>query len=113
MPFVDLGLMPEAASSLILPVLVGRQRAAKLLLLGDSFGAEEALELGIVTEVVDDGSVDEAARGLALRIAAKAPNAVMITKRLMTGNVATVKERNGEVSAEIGRAAGRERMGQY
>ena len=101
MPFVDLGLVPEAGSSLILPALVGRQRAAKLLLLGDRFGAEAALDLGIVTEVVDDGSVEEAARGLALRIAAKAPNAVMISKRLMNGNVAAVEQRIGEEAAEF------------
>jgi len=101
MPFVDLGLVPEAGSSLILPALVGRQRAAKLLLLADRFGAEEALDFGIVTEVVDDGSVEEAARGLALRIAAKAPNAVMITKRLMMGNVAAVEQRIGEEAAEF------------
>jgi enoyl-CoA hydratase/carnithine racemase len=101
MPFVDLGLVPEAGSSLLLPALVGRQRAAKLLLLGDRFGAEEALEMGIVTEVVDDGSVEDAARGLALRIAAKAPNAVMISKRLMNGNVAAVEQRIGEEAAEF------------
>jgi enoyl-CoA hydratase/carnithine racemase len=101
MPFVDLGLVPEAGSSLILPALVGRQRAARLLLLAEGFGAEEALDLGIVTEVVDDGSVEEAARGLALRIAAKAPNAVMMTKRLMMGNVAAVEQRIGEEAAEF------------
>jgi enoyl-CoA hydratase/carnithine racemase len=101
MPFVDLGLIPEAGSSLILPALIGRQRAAKLLLLADSFGAEEALDLGIVTEVVDDGSVEEAARGLALRIAAKAPNAVMISKRLLNGNIAAVEQRIGEEAAEF------------
>lgn len=101
LPFVDLGLVPEAGSSLILPALVGRQRAAKLLLLADRFGAEEALHLGIVTEVVDEGSVEEAARGLALRIAAKAPNAVTITKRLMMANVAAVEQRIGEEAAEF------------
>lgn len=101
LPFVDLGLVPEAGSSLILPALVGRQRAAKLLLLADRFGAEEALELGIVTEVVDDGSVEDAARGLALRIAAKAPKAVMISKRLMTGDTAAVEQRIAEEAAEF------------
>ena len=101
MPFVDLGLVPEAGSSLILPALVGRQRAARLLLLADSFRAGEALHLGIVTEVVDDGSVEEAARGLALRIAAKPPQAVMLTKRLMTRDSAAVERRIGEEAAEF------------
>ena len=46
MPFVDLGLVPEAASSLILPRLAGRRRAARYLLLGEPFGADEALAIG-------------------------------------------------------------------
>lgn len=100
LPFVNLGLIPEAGSTLILPALIGRQRAAKLLLLGDPFGAEEALDYGIVTEVVDDGSVEEATRTLALRIAAKAPNAVMISKRFMTSSAA-VEQRIGEEAAEF------------
>jgi enoyl-CoA hydratase/carnithine racemase len=91
LPFVDLGLVPEAGSSLLLPALVGRQRAAKHLLLCDSFGAEAALEYGLVIEVVDDGVVEEAARGLALRIAAKAPNAVLLSKKLLQGDDALAR----------------------
>jgi enoyl-CoA hydratase/carnithine racemase len=99
MPFVDLGLVPEAGSSLLLPALIGRRRAAKHLLLGEPFGADVALDYGIASEVVDDGAVEETARSLALRIAAKAPQAVMLSKKLMLGNSAVVLERIAEEAA--------------
>ena len=62
LPFVDLALVPKAGSTLLLPQLVGRRRAARYLLLGEPFGADEALEIGLVSHVVpaggrgDDGS---------------------------------------------------------
>ena len=59
MPFVDLGLVPEAASSLLLPRLAGR-RAARYLLLGEPFGAEEAREWGLVSTVVAKGKLEDA-----------------------------------------------------
>lgn len=84
MPFVDLALVPEAASSLLLPRLVGRQRAAKHLLLGEPFDAETALGYGIVTEIVAEAELEARLRAMALRIAAKPPAAVRITKQLIT-----------------------------
>ena len=60
MPFVDLGLVPEAASSLLLPRLAGRRRAARYLLLGEPFGAEEASEWGLVSKVVPQGGLARA-----------------------------------------------------
>ncbi len=61
MPFVDLGLVPEAASSLLLPRLAGRRRAARYLLLGEPFGPEEAAEFGLVSKVVPKGGLDAGA----------------------------------------------------
>src|SRR6476661_10173072 len=59
MPFVDLGLVPEAASSLLLPRLAGRRRAARYLLLGERFGVDEALAIGLVSHKVAAGQLDQ------------------------------------------------------
>ena len=63
LPFVDLGLVPEAASSLLLPRLAGRRRAARYLLLAEPFGAEEALHIGLVSHVAPAGGLDASWRG--------------------------------------------------
>ena len=76
LPFVDLGLVPEAGSSLLLPRLIGRQRAAKHLILGEPFDAETALRYGLVTEIVPEDALDARVREVAERVAAKPPDAV-------------------------------------
>jgi len=83
MPFVDLGLVPEAASSLILPRLAGRRRAARYLLLGESFGAEEALEFGLVSHVVAKGQLDSAVVSKVDALLAKPTEALRLTQRLL------------------------------
>jgi enoyl-CoA hydratase/carnithine racemase len=93
MPFVDLGLVPEAASSLLLPRLMGRQAAARHLILGEPFDAATALHYGLVTEIVEADQLDERMRVVADRIAAKPPEAVRLTKQLLTSPESTVAER--------------------
>jgi len=83
MPFVGLGLVPEFASSLIVPQLLGNARAAEKLLLGDPFGAAEAVECGIANAVLPAGEVALHARRVAERFNALPPGAVQATKRLM------------------------------
>jgi enoyl-CoA hydratase/carnithine racemase len=83
MPFVPLGLVPEAASSLLLPMIAGYQRAAELLLLGQPFGAEKALAAGFVTEIVPEAELLEYARNAAAAIAALPPASVRAAKALM------------------------------
>jgi enoyl-CoA hydratase/carnithine racemase len=83
LPFVNLGLVPEAGSSLLLPRLVGLQRASEMLLLGEAIDAETALQFGLVNRLVEDGLALETARGLASQIAAKPPGAIRETKRLV------------------------------
>ena len=83
LPFVPLGLVPEAGSSLLLPAIAGYQRAAELLLLGQPFGADKALAAGFVTEIVPEADLFEYARGAALALAALPPASVRLTKQLM------------------------------
>ena len=83
LPFVNLGLVPEAGSSLILPQMIGHRRAAELLLLGDPFNAETAQEVGIVNSVVADGDVLATALHAAAQLAAKPPHALRLSKQLL------------------------------
>ena len=83
LPFVELGLVPEAASSLLLPRLVGPQRAAELLLLGEPLDAPTAHACGLVNRVVDDEGLMDEARSVADALAAKPPEAMRRAKRLL------------------------------
>jgi len=88
LPFVNLGLVPEAGSTFLLPATTGYRRAAELLLLGEPFSAVKAQQYGIVTEVVADGETLEAATRAAKQLAAKPQQAIRLTKRLMKAPVA-------------------------
>lgn len=84
-PFVDLGIVPEAGSSELLPRLVGHQRAAELLLLGDGVDAETARDLGLVNEVLPPDQLHEAALERAKRLAAKPPATLRRARALLKG----------------------------
>lgn len=83
MPFVDLGLVPEAASSLLFPRLAGRRRAARHLLLGEPFGAGEALDMGLASHVVPQGQLKGALATLVQALLAKPPEALRQTQSLL------------------------------
>jgi enoyl-CoA hydratase/carnithine racemase len=83
LPFVNLGLCPEAGSSLLLPQLAGYQRAAELLLLGEPFSAEAAREAGLVNALCPDEQVLGTALAKARQVSALPPAAVRLTKSLM------------------------------
>ncbi len=83
LPFVDLGLCPEGASSLLLPRNAGYQRAAELLMLAAPFDAAKARELGLVTEVVPAPQLLAAAGAAAQQLAAKPPASLRLTKQLL------------------------------
>jgi enoyl-CoA hydratase/carnithine racemase len=85
MPFVGLGLVPEFASSLLVPELMGQRRAAEKLLLGDPFTGEQAVECGIANAVLPANEVVNHARRVAERFNALPPGAVRDSKRLMRG----------------------------
>jgi enoyl-CoA hydratase/carnithine racemase len=85
MPFVGLGLVPEFASSLVVPQLMGHRRAAEKLLLGDPFTPEQAVECGIANAVLPAGEVVAHARRIAERFKGLPPGAVREAKQLMHG----------------------------
>jgi enoyl-CoA hydratase/carnithine racemase len=83
MPFVNLGLCPEAGSSLLVPQMMGHHRAAEALLMGEPFMAEAALEVGLVNRVVIPAEVNALAQAQARKLAAKPLSSVLATKQLM------------------------------
>ncbi|HYW92453.1 MAG TPA: enoyl-CoA hydratase [Gammaproteobacteria bacterium] len=83
LPFVNLALVPEAGSSVLLPRLAGHQRAAELLMLGEPFDAEAAYEVGLINRVLPDEEVTELAMAVARKLAAKPPEALRLTKMLL------------------------------
>lgn len=85
MPFVSLGLVPEFASSLLVPQLLGHQRAAEKLLLGDPFTPEQAVEWGLANAVLPAGEVVNHARRIAERFNGLPPGAVQGAKQLLRG----------------------------
>jgi enoyl-CoA hydratase/carnithine racemase len=96
MPFVDLALVPEAASSLLVPRLVGHRRAAEFLLLGEPIDALRAESLGFVNRVVAAGQGLAEAQAVAARFAAKPASALRSTKRLLKSSTQDVLARMGE-----------------
>lgn len=83
LPFVELGLVPEFASSLLLPRAVGHLKAAELLLLAEAIDASEALRLGLANRVVAPGDLLGLAREQGLKLAAKPPKALQRSKALL------------------------------
>jgi len=83
MPFVELGLVPEAASSLLLPELAGRRLAARYLLLGDAFGADEALAMGLASHRAAEGMLDFELGKIVERLLAQPSEALRITQKLL------------------------------
>jgi len=100
LPFVQLGLVPEAASSLLLPMTVGRTRAAWLLMAGEFVGAQDALAMGLVTKLAGDAEVDRTAEAIAVALAGLPPAALRETKRLIREPIADA------VRAQMGSESG-------
>ena len=85
LPFVNLGLCPEAASSLLLPRLAGTAKASELLLLGREFDAEAAREIGLVNAVFASSQLHDAGMAQIAQLASQPPEAVRVSKALIRG----------------------------
>jgi enoyl-CoA hydratase/carnithine racemase len=95
-PFVDLGLVPEAASSLIAPEILGHQRAFALLALGEPLPAEQALAAGLIYRLVPEERLEDETIAAAERLASKPPEALRIARDLLRGPRDAVLSRIGE-----------------
>jgi enoyl-CoA hydratase/carnithine racemase len=102
LPFVDLGLVPEAASSMLLPRRIGMAKAAEYLLLGEAFDAEEALRLGLVNAIIPARELRGFAIKRAGRLAAKPRAAIAATRRLMRGDGQDIQARIEEEARLFG-----------
>ena len=102
LPFVVLGLVPEAGSSLLLPRLIGQQRAAELLFLGQPFNADTAYRLGLVNSVVEEGALLDETRALARAVAQQPPAALAATRRLLRGDTDELLARIEEEASIFG-----------
>jgi enoyl-CoA hydratase/carnithine racemase len=103
MPFVNLGVCPEAGSSLLAPQRMGYGRAAEALLLGEPFLAEAALEMGLISRIVPPAEVNALAQRQAQKLAAKPMSSLLASKRLMKqGQADVVAQRIAEEGALFG-----------
>ncbi|MGH6839610.1 MAG: enoyl-CoA hydratase-related protein [Methylocella sp.] len=93
LPFVDLGVVPEAASSLLLPRRIGMAKAAEFMLLGEPFGAGEAVRLGLANAIVPAGELRGFAIERAARLGAKPRAALAATRRLLRGDAKEIQAR--------------------
>ena len=96
MPFVNLGIVPEAGSSLLAPALMGHAKAAAMLMLGEPMDAQGADRVGLVTAIVPADQLLDHARAKAAALMAKPPQALAVTRRLMKGDPATLTARIDE-----------------
>jgi enoyl-CoA hydratase/carnithine racemase len=103
MPFVNLGLCPEAASSLLAPRMFGYHRAAEALLMGEPFFSEAAQEVGLVNRVVPPTEVNGYAQAQARKLATKPLSSLIATKRLMKGDTQAVLQKMDEEGQSFGR----------
>ena len=107
MPFVNLGLCPEAASSLLVPQMLGYHRAAEALLMGEPFMAEAALEVGLANRVVPPTEANGIAQAQARKLAAKPLASLIETKRLLKkGQMEQVLARIDEEAVSFGKMLG-------
>jgi enoyl-CoA hydratase/carnithine racemase len=99
-PFLSLGLIPEAGSSLLMPRRMGYARAFEMLALGETFSAEQAVQAGFVNKIAAPDQIEETALEASRRLASLPPEALAMTRTLMRGNpVEILQQTDKEVIA--------------
>ncbi|WP_350332976.1 crotonase/enoyl-CoA hydratase family protein [Coralliovum pocilloporae] len=95
-PFLDLGLVPEAASTLLFPKRMGYARAFEMLCLGEAVGPERAVETGFINRIVAADTLETETRALAERIAARPPSALRLSRQMMRADTPQIHARIDE-----------------
>lgn len=98
LPFINLGLVPEYASSYLLPKVAGHVKAAQWLMLGEPFTADDAYQFGMLTEVVSSQTIDDAVSATVQKLISKPSFALLQTKALLKGEADYV---NQQMNAEF------------
>lgn len=93
LPFINLALPPEFASTLSLPLLAGHVKASELLLLGEKFDAETALQMGLINKICTTETLSETAQKAAEKLATKSRDTLIQTKKLLRRDIEPVKDR--------------------
>jgi enoyl-CoA hydratase/carnithine racemase len=104
MPFVDLGVVPEAASSLLAPQLWGYQKSVQYMLLSEGFDASEAKRLNLVTDIIESEALEAKALSIAAKFASKPQQALRTSRRLLRGSPETILNAMSEESKEFSKA---------
>jgi enoyl-CoA hydratase/carnithine racemase len=102
-PFLDLGVVPEAGSSLLAPMRMGMQRAFELLCLGEPFDAQRGYEAGLINQIVSSEELEAVAMKAAERLAKKPPGALAAARKLLRGDPSAILaqvDKETEVFAE-------------
>ncbi|MDP3515353.1 MAG: enoyl-CoA hydratase [Sulfuritalea sp.] len=101
LPFANLGLTPEAASSLLLPLRAGHARAAEMLMLGEVFSAQTALEVGIANAVLPDAQVLDHAMERCRKLTTQPASSLRLTKQLMKRAASALIQETMNAEAEV------------
>ncbi len=96
MPFAKLGMCPEFGSSMLMPLIVGYQRAAEKLMLGEPFSAQEAYDMGMVNKILKVNELIPYAKAQAVKLAELPPTSIRITKALMKKSMHDVLKKHME-----------------
>lgn len=95
-PFLDLGLVPEAASTLLVPARIGHVRAFEMLCLGEPFDAARALETGFISRIMESDMVEAETLAMARRIASRPPMALRLSRQMMRADASGLHARIDE-----------------
>ncbi len=101
-PFLDLGLLPEAASTLLAPKMMGYKKSFELLAMGEEFSPQQATDTGLVSRVVDGENFEQEVIVTANRVASRPPEAMAISRRLMRGDRNIILARMEEEASMFG-----------